>query len=135
MIFSNDFKYIKQVANTLSKTDLLHICRGTFNKSPYTKYRLCLILNDKPVGFVEVYNLPGEEYEFIVIAISPEYRKKGYSYILLDKMFKEYNSKYPYLWRCDKDNYSSIHLAKNYNFIKINETETKYEFERKLFYK
>ena len=130
MTFSNDFNDAKYVANTLSKKDLLHICNGNFNKSPYTKYRICLII-DEPIGFVEVYNLPEEEYEFIVVAINPKYRKKGYAYILLDKMFKEYKCKYPYLWRCDKDNFPSISLAKKYNFIMINETETKFEFERK----
>ena len=131
MMFSSDFNDVEFVVNSLSKEDLLHICNGTFKCSPYTKYRLCLIIDEKRVGFVEVYNLPDEEYEFIVIAISNEYRGKGYSYILLDKLFNEYKNKYPYLWRCDKDNMKSINLANKYNFVKINETETKYEYLRK----
>lgn len=128
MNFSSDFKDVESVINRLSKDDLLHICNGTFKRSPYTKYRSCILIERECVGFVEVYNLPNEEYEFIVIAIVPEYRGKGYSYLLLDKMFKEYKNKYPYLWRCDKDNLNSINLAKKYNFTLMNETNTKYEF-------
>ena len=56
---------------------------------------------------------------------------KGYSYVLLDKLFNEYKNKYQYLWRYDKNNFSSINLANKYNFVKISETETKYEFLRK----
>ena len=130
MRFSNDFNDVKEVVNKISKKDLLYICNGTFKKSPYTKYRLCLIIDDKSIGFVEVYNLPGEEYEFIALAINPSYRGSGYSQILLDKMFKEYKNKYPYLWRCDKDNHISIKLAEKNNFKVINETETKYEYLR-----
>ena len=131
MMFSSDFNDVKFVVNNLSTEDLLHICNGTFKCSSYTKYRLCLIIDKRSVGFIEIYNLPGEEYEFIVIAISKEYRGKGYSSVLLDKLFNEYENKYPYLWRCDKDNFSSINLANKYNFVKISETETKYEFLKK----
>ena len=130
MKYSNDFKNVEDVVNKLSKKDLLHICNGSFKNSPYTKYRSCLIINNESVGFIEIYNLPGEEYEFIVIAINPDYRRKGYSQILLDKMFEEYKNNYPYLWRCDKDNTKSIKLAVKNNFIKINETESKYEYLR-----
>ena len=130
MKFSNDYEDVEKVAMKLSKKDLLHICNGSFKKSPYTKYRLCLIINNESIGFIEVYNLPDEKYEFIAIAINPKYRGRGYSNILLNKLFEEYDNKYPYMWRCDKDNENSIYLAKKYNFILINETETKYEFER-----
>lgn len=130
MKFSNDYEDVEKVAMKLSKKDLLHICNGSLKKSPYTKYRLCLIINNESIGFIEVYNLPDEKYEFIVIAINPKYRGRGYSNILLNKLFEEYDNKYPYMWRCDKDNENSIYLAKKYNFILINETETKYEFER-----
>ena len=131
MEFTNDYNDVESVVKELSKDDLLHICNGTFKKSPYTKYRLCLKINKISAGFVEIYNLPNEEYEFIVIAINPLYRNKKYSYILLDKMFNEYKNKYPYLWRCDKDNTYSIHLAHKYSFTKISETDTKYEFMKK----
>lgn len=129
MIFTNNFENAKNVVSKLSRKELLYICNGSFEKeSPYTKYRLCLIIDNESIGFTEIYNLPGEKYEFIVIAIAPKYRGKCYSHILLDKMFKEYKNKYPYLWRCDKDNYNSINLAKKYEFSLINETETKYEY-------
>ena len=120
MKFSNDYEDVEKVVIKLSEKDLLFICNGTFRRSPYTKYRLCLIIDNESIGFIEVYNLPDEEYEFIVIAISPKYRGKGYSYILLDKMFEEYNNRYPYLWRCDKDNNYSIFCsikAKNNSLI------------------
>ena len=131
MKFSSDFKDVEFVIKQLSKKDLLHICNGTFKCSPYTKYRLCLIIGKESVGFIEVYNLSNENYECIVIAISPKYRGKGYSYVLLDRLFKEYKNRYPYLWRCDKNNHCSIYLAEKYNFAMINETETKYEYLRK----
>ena len=95
MEFSNDFKIVKDVADKLSNDDLLHICNGTFEKSPYTKYRLCLVINNEGAGFVEIYNLPGEKYEFIVLAVNSKYRGNGYSQILLDKMFNNLNKK---LW-------------------------------------
>ena len=130
MNFSNNFEDVEKVVMELSKKDLLHICNGTFKKSPYTKYRLCLLIDNVSVGFVEIYNIPKENYEFIVIAIAPKCRNKGYSKILLNKLFEDYNNKFPYMWRCDKDNKNSIYLANKYNFVLVNETETKYEFER-----
>ena len=64
MKFSNDFKDVEFVVNKLSENDLLHICNGTFKCSPYTKYRLCLAVDEECAGFIEVYNLPDEKYEF-----------------------------------------------------------------------
>ena len=92
MKFSNDYEDVEKIVMKLSKKDLLHICNGSFKKSPYTKYILSLIINNESIGFIEVYNLPDEKYEFIVIAINPKYRGRGYSNILLNKLFEEYDN-------------------------------------------
>lgn len=113
---------------TLPDKEKLYICSGEFKDSPYVKYRNCIIDKNDAVGFIEVYNLPGEKYEFIVLAINPKYRGNGISTELLDKMFNEYDNKYDYMWRCDKENSISNIIAKKYNFELLNYTCSKNEY-------
>lgn len=128
MKYSNNFESIYRVFLTLTDKEKLYICSGEFKDSPYVKYRNCIIDKNDAVGFIEVYNLPDEKYEFIVIAINPKYRGKGISIQLLDKMFDEYNNKYDYMWRCDKKNFTSNYLAKKYGFKLFHCTNTKNEY-------
>lgn len=128
MEYSTNFENIYKVFLTLSDKEKLYICSGEFKDSPYVKYRNCIIDKNDAVGFIEVYNLPGEKYEFIVLAINPKYRGNGISTELLDKMFNEYDNKYDYMWRCDKENSISNIIAKRYNFKLLNSNDIKNEY-------
>lgn len=128
--FSSEFKDIKEIVNSLSNKELLYICNGNFVDSPYVKYRECIKIDNKSVGFIELYELEGEESLFITIVVKKEYRGMKLANILLDRMFNYYSDKkhYPFMWRADKENINSIKLAEKYNFKLVNETETKFEY-------
>ena len=86
-----------------------------------------------PSRWISMTNAKGfvskrEKYEFIVLAINPKYRGNGISTELLDKMFNEYDNKYDYMWRCDKENSISNIIAKRYNFKLLNSNDIKNEY-------
>lgn len=58
--YSKLFSDVKNIVNTFSKTDLSHICSGTFKDSPYVKYREVLLVNKDPAAFIDVYSIPEE---------------------------------------------------------------------------
>lgn len=65
MEYSSDFENIYKVFLTLPDKEKLYICSGEFKDSPYVKYRNCIIDKNDAVGFIEVYNLPGEKYDYM----------------------------------------------------------------------
>lgn len=123
-IFSNNFDDIIDIFNSLDDVEKKYLCNGTFKNSPYVVYRNCILNGKIRVGFIEIYELPNEKYEFITIAVKKEFRKKNVATILLDKMFKEFKSKYPFMWRVDKNNNPSNILAQKYNFKLIESEES-----------
>lgn len=129
MNYSDNFLDIINIVDSLTKKELLNICNGNFKDSPYVKYRKCLLIENNPVSFIEIYQLPNEEYNFIVLATKKEYRHKGYSCILYNKMISEFQNyeKYKFMWRVNKDNINSYNLALKLNFKKFNETDSKIE--------
>lgn len=80
------------IVNSLTNEELLNICNGDFKNRPYVKYRKCLLINCNPVSFIEIYQLPNEEYNFIVLATKKEYRGKGYANVLYNKMISEFQN-------------------------------------------
>ena len=119
--FSKSFSDVKKIVDALSKSDLNRICNGTFKDSPYVIYRDVLSVNNKPVSFIDVYRLPDmKEDGVIVLATNPDYRKLGYSSILVNRMHEKLKDK-KLIWKTQKDNNASINLAKKMNYNPIYE--------------
>lgn len=133
MNYSEKFSDVMNIVNSLTNEELLNICNGNFKNSPYVKYRKCLLIDCNPVSFIEIYQLPNEKYNFIVLATKKEYRGKGYSNVLYNKMISEFQNPrhYKFMLRVNKDNIVSYNLALKLNFKKINETDTKIELINK----
>lgn len=116
--FSKDFKYVKNIVDSLSKNELYEICDGKFVKSPYVKYREVMMLNNEPVSFIEVYTLPNMDKNtgIIVIATKQKYRHNSYADILVGRMKKNIKGINVLLWEVNSNNANSISLAEKNQF-------------------
>lgn len=115
----SDFSDVKKVVDTLSDKELNQICNGDFKDSPYVKYRYIYRENDKPVGFIDVYDIEGKGNGCIVLAVDPEYRGNGISEKMVKTMEKNLpNSIKSLEWKARLDNKSSIYLAKKLGYKK-----------------
>lgn len=117
--FSRDFKYVKNIVDSLSEKDLYKICNGDFKKSPYVKYREVVLLNNDPVSFIEVYTLPSMNKRdgVIVIATKDKYRSCGYANILINRMKSKIKNIDKLIWKTDMNNINSRNLAKKNGFF------------------
>lgn len=129
MKYSEQFDDILDVVKSLNKTELSFICNGNFKDSPYVKYRNCLLINNEPASFVEVYKWPYGKYNFIIIATKEKFRGNHYAEMLLNKMFLEFENKddYQFMYRVDDNNINSYKLAIKLGFKVINKTDNKIE--------
>lgn len=86
--FSKDFKDVVNITDVLSKKELMDLCNGEFKESPYVVYRNVILTDNDPAAFVELYTLPDMEEKTAVICLAckPEYRKQGFSIVLIDEM-------------------------------------------------
>ena len=125
--FSKDFKYVKNIVDTLSKKDLYKICNGNFKKSPYVKYREVILLNNDPASFIEVYTLPtmNKRDGVIVIATKDKYRNSGYANILVNRMKSKIKKVDRLIWDVHMNNTNSRNLAKRNGFFNDEEDTCK----------
>lgn len=123
--YSKSFDDVKNIVNSLSKKDIKKICHGEFLNSPYIIYREVLLIDKEPVSFIDVYKLPNmEEDGTIVIATKQNWRNLGYSTILINRMKDKLKHK-NLTWKTQKNNKSSIYLAKKMKYIPITESYIK----------
>ena len=129
------FKDVLYVVNTLPKEDLYRICNGEFKDSPYVFYRKIAYSNNTPIGFVDVYCLTKELLKgYIVIAVSPQYRRSGIARLLILKLLIDFTNnpeykQYRLIWRVDADNAASINMANNLGFRQFYKSPEKIEFD------
>ena len=142
---SND--YCNEICDSLSRKEKKefgiqgnekHIDNNRFKeiKNKILK-RIVLIFNNDPVCFIEVYkeNRQGKNYGEISIVTHSKYRSRGYASILMNKIINWYNEfdidieslTYP----VDKNNTSSINLAKKFGFKKMNKSD--YYFSKEYY--
>lgn len=95
--YSNDFKYISEIMKSLSKKEIDLMDGWSNEPSSHTVFREVLLIDEKPVAFVEIDQFKSnpkanaKDYEgFIGLACksSPEYRRKGYTSMLLERAIK-----------------------------------------------
>jgi len=119
--FSKNFNHVKSIVKTLTDEELHLICNGTFKKSPYVIYRNVILTDKDPAAFIELYTLPDMEKNTAVICIAckPEYRRQGFTGILVDEAIrwaKENNITY-LDWKVRKEgNEPSEKLAEKLGF-------------------
>ena len=122
----------KQVYDTLTPEDK-KLCspRGQYVDSPNLAYRYVYKISNVPIGFIDCYKYNGKNTSaFILLAVSPEYRSKGIAKQMLAKA--EFNCKklgfFHLIYRVDKENESSINLAKAAGFELQSETKNQMTF-------
>ena len=130
MTFSNNFTDVKKIVDELPENELMYICNGDFKNSPFVIYRECLLINGKPVSFIDIYQLPSMDNGngAIVIATLPDkkYRNKGYSKLLVSRAieFSKVSNKISQLiWSFKDSNTISKHMAESIGFKRIGNNE------------
>lgn len=128
-------KYSKDVhiiIDNLSKEESNHIGNGYWVDSDHIIYRKVEYMNNKPVGFIDVYSLPKfKRYGLIIIAVSKEARGKGVGKKLVNSAIQncKNNKDIDKLrWLADSDNIVSVNMAKSLGFKLNNDGQDKKEF-------
>lgn len=131
--------YCNKICDSLSKKEKeefgiigneKHMSKERFKKvKDKILKRIVLIFNGEAAGFIEVYreNRQGTNYGEISVVVHSNHRNKGYASILMQKIIEWYKNfsldikslTYP----VDKNNTSSINLAKKFGFKKMNKSE------------
>lgn len=118
--FSESFKDVKSIVDSLSSKELHLICNGVFKDSPYVIYRKCILIGNDPAAFVDVYRLPSmDKYTgVIVIACKSKYRNSGYASLLVNDMINwaRKSGMTALIWPVRVSNTASINLAKKFGF-------------------
>lgn len=118
-IKNGDFNDVKNIVDTLTKYELDQICNGSFQDSPYVKYRRVAYEGKEPVAFIDCYQLPDmdEDELCIVVACKKQYRNRGITKQLVNKAkedLSEYKLKYEVK---SKDNKASISVGKSVGLL------------------
>lgn len=117
--YSKDFRDVEYIVNSLNQKDKSKICNGAFKKSPYTKYRKVLMVNNSPVSFIEVYEMPQDKgVGYVVVATNQDNRGCGYSKQLVSEFLSSDESKQfdTIVWKYHEGNIASINFAKSMGF-------------------
>lgn len=112
---------IFSIINTLDDKDRNYIGNGYWVDKNKSIYRDIEYVDNIPVGFIDIYNLPKfPDCGLVIIAISKEYRGRGISNKLITKAkeyFRNHKTHIKYLrWLVDNDNHGSKRLAEREGF-------------------
>ena len=142
----NDMKYIDEsteydhyskdvhtIIDNLSEKEYQYINGGEWVDSNHIIYRKVEYLNNKPIGFIDVYSLPkfDKNIGLVVLAVAKEARGKGIgSKLVREAIFnhKENKDINKLRWLADSDNKASINMAKSLGFDLISDNKNKKEF-------
>ena len=126
VIYSNDFKYVSEIMKTLSKKEINLMDGWSGESSNHTVFREVLLINNKPVAFVEIDQFknssnasPNEGFVGIACRGEKEYRRKGYPSMVLERAInwaKRNKEITRLIWLVKTKNVSSIKLAKKFGF-------------------
>ena len=132
MDYNKYSKDVHTIIDNLSKEESNHIGNGYWVDSNHIIYRKVEYMNNKPVGFIDVYSLPKfKRYGLIIIAVSKEARGKGIGKKLVNSAIQncKNNKDIDKLrWLADSDNIASINMAKSLGFKLNDNGEDKKEF-------
>lgn len=142
----NDMKYIDEstgynhyskdvhtIIDNLSGKEYQYINGGEWVDSNHIIYRKVEYLNNKPIGFIDVYSLPkfDKNIGLVVLAVAKEARGKGIgSKLVREAIFnhKENKDINKLRWLADSDNKASVNMAKSLGFDLISNNKNKKEF-------
>lgn len=119
MTFGDNFEDINKIFYSLDKHEQNLITDEDFENKKLIKYKKVLYINNEPISFVELYvprNFIGEGY--IVVGTKKEFRRMGYSKILVKKAeeeLKELNYHKLY-WIFKEENEISKNMAENMGY-------------------
>lgn len=132
MDYNKYSKDVHTIIDNLSKEESNHIGNGYWVDSDHIIYRKVEYMNNKPVGFIDVYSLPKfKRYGLIIIAVSKDARGKGVGKKLVNSAIQicKNNKDIDKLrWLADSDNTASINMAKSLGFKLNNDKKDKKEF-------
>lgn len=132
MNYNKYSKDIHTIIDNLSKEESNHIGNGYWVDSNHIIYRKVEYMNNKPVGFIDVYSLPKfKRYGLIIIAVSKEARGNGIGKKLVNSAIQncKNNKDIDKLrWLADSNNIASINMAKSLGFKLNDDGEDKKEF-------
>ena len=132
MDYNKYSKDVHTIIDNLSKEESNHIGNGYWVDSDHIIYRKVEYMNNKPVGFIDVYSLPKfKRYGLIIIAVSKEARGKGIGKKLVNSAIQncKNNKDIDKLrWLADSDNTASINMPKSLGFKLNGDGEDKKEF-------
>ena len=126
-------KDVHTIIDNLSEKEYQYINGGQWVDSNHIIYRKVEYLNNKPVGFIDVYSLPkfDKNIGLVVLAVAKEARGKGIgSKLVREAIFnhKENKDINKLRWLADSDNKASINMAKSLGFDLISDNKNKKEF-------
>ena len=124
--YSNDFKYVSEIMKSLSKKEIDLMDGWSDKASPHTVFREVLLINNKPIAFVEIDQFknssnvePNEGFIGVACRGEKEYRRKGYTSMVLERAVnwaKRNKEITKLVWPVKTKNVSSIKLAQKFGF-------------------
>lgn len=123
MNFGDNFEDINKIFYSLDKKEQLFITDEDFEDKKLVKYRKVLYLENEPISFIELYvpkNFVREGY--IVIGTKKEFRRMGYSRILVQKAEEElkelsYNKLY-WIFKEENEISKNMAISLGYKYLK-----------------
>ncbi len=133
--YSDSFKDVKDIVDSLSAEELHNICTGTFKDSPFVVYRKVVCVDKEPAAFIDAYSIPKEmekDEAVIVCATKPKFRGRGLIKLCYDGLEDTLRSKgiKTIYWETTKDNKASASLARSLGFTSgknINKDDDNYQ--------
>lgn len=121
MIITNgNYDDTVKIYNSLTDVEKEYIDSDGFEKSPFVVCRKVLYINDLPISFIEIIEMPDYKNNgYVVAATRKEYRNKGFVKLLVKMAEQELNNITNLIWLYDKENLSSEKTAISLNFEKV----------------
>lgn len=121
MIITNgNYDDTVKIYNSLTDVEKEYIDSDGFEESPFVVCRKVLYINDLPISFIEIIEMPDYKNNgYVVAATRKEYRNKGFVKLLVKMAEQELNNITNLIWLYDKENLSSEKTAISLNFEKV----------------
>lgn len=119
-IINGSYDDTVKIYNSLTDIEKEYIDSDGFEESPFVVCRKVLYINDLPISFIEIIEMPDcKNNGYVVVATRKEYRNKGFIKLLIKAVEKELNNITNLIWLYDKENLSSEKTAVSLKFKKI----------------
>ena len=105
----------------MTEEEKKYVDDDNFEENPFTVCRKVLYIKNNPISFVEIIELPEEKNTgYVVVATVPNFRKNGYSKLLVKSAEREMPKNIERLvWLYDEENTKSSEMATSLGFLKL----------------